>query len=64
MTDRTSRKNSTQRPNPHRISIGSIVVDCTNLAPMIQFWSEALHYLPRDPVRPDGVMLRDPKGVG
>src|SRR5208282_3974230 len=46
------------------IWVGSIVIDCTQLGPMIQFWSEALHYVPRGPIRPDGVMLQDPKGVG
>ncbi|MGC2288399.1 MAG: VOC family protein [Thermoplasmata archaeon] len=50
--------------NPRRISIGSIVIDCTNLDPMIRFWGEALHYVPRGPIRPDGVILKDPKGVG
>jgi len=47
-----------------RIWIGSIVIDCTRLDPMIKFWSEALHYIPRGPVQPDGVILKDPKGVG
>ncbi|MFZ0892569.1 MAG: VOC family protein [Thermoplasmata archaeon] len=46
------------------IWVGSIVVDCTNLEQMIRFWSEALHYVPRGPVRPDGVILQDPKGIG
>jgi hypothetical protein len=50
-----------QDPQPR---IGSIVIDCTRLELMIRFWSEALHYVPRDPVRPDGVMLLDPKGKG
>lgn len=50
--------------NPKRIKIGSIVVDCTKLDEMIRFWSEALHYVPRGAVRPDGVMLQDPNGVG
>jgi hypothetical protein len=50
--------------NPKRIWIGSIVIDCTRLEPMIRFWSEALHYIPRGPIRPDGVMLRDPAGKG
>jgi hypothetical protein len=31
---------------------------------MIEFWSEALHYIPRDAPQPDGVILRDPKGRG
>jgi hypothetical protein len=52
-------------PNgPGRIWIGSIVVDCTNLTRMIEFWSEALHYVPRDPPQPDGVILKDPTGHG
>jgi Glyoxalase-like domain len=46
------------------IWIGSIVVDCTHLTPMIEFWREALHYVPRDPPRPDGVILKDPGGRG
>jgi hypothetical protein len=50
--------------NPKHISIGSIVIDCTHLDQMIRFWSEALHYVPRGPVRPDGVMLKDPAGKG
>ncbi len=46
------------------IWIGSIVIDCTRLDEMIGFWSEALHYIPRDPPQPDGVVLKDPTGVG
>ncbi len=57
-------KTEGDQPNPRRVTIGSIVVDCTRLNEMIRFWSEALHYAPRGPVRPDGVMLRDPTGVG
>jgi Glyoxalase-like domain len=52
------------KTNPQQISIGSIVIDCTNLDQMFRFWSEALHYVPRGAVRPDGVMLRDPAGKG
>ncbi|MCI4364456.1 MAG: VOC family protein [Thermoplasmata archaeon] len=59
----TPEKEGSQ-PNPKRISIGSIVVDCTKLDQMIAFWSEALHYVPQGPIRPDGVMLKDPKGGG
>jgi catechol 2,3-dioxygenase-like lactoylglutathione lyase family enzyme len=61
------RKTSSDRqptPNPKRITIGSVVVDCTRLDAMVRFWSEALHYVPRGPVRPDGVMLQDPNGAG
>ena len=46
------------------IWIGSIVIDCTDLPRMIEFWTEALHYVPRDPPRPDGVILKDPNGRG
>lgn len=46
------------------IWIGSVVIDCTNLPKMIEFWQAALHYVPRDPPGPDGVVLRDPKEVG
>jgi hypothetical protein len=44
--------------------MGSVVVDCTKLDAMVRFWSEALHYVPRGPVRPDGVMLIDPEKKG
>jgi hypothetical protein len=44
--------------------IGSIVVDCTKLDRMIKFWTEALHYVPRDPPEPEGVVLKDPQGKG
>ncbi len=47
-----------------RIWIGSIVIDCTDLPRMISFWSEAVHYVPREPPRPDGVVLKDPTGRG
>lgn len=53
-----------EKPNPQEIRIGSIVVDCTNLDKMIEFWSHALHYVPRGVIRPDGVMLVDPKTKG
>jgi len=47
-----------------QIWIGSIVVDCSDLPRMIAFWQEALHYVPRDPPEPDGVVLKDPQGRG
>jgi hypothetical protein len=31
---------------------------------MIAFWQHALHYIPRDPPEPDGVVLMDPEGRG
>ncbi len=46
------------------IWVGSIVIDCANLQRMIAFWQEALHYVPRDPPGPDGVVLKDPTGRG
>lgn len=49
---------------PRDLWIGSIVIDCTDLPRMIRFWSQALHYVPRDPPRPDGVVLKDPNGLG
>ena len=49
---------------PGKIWIGSIVVDCTDLPSMIEFWTQALHYVPRDPPQPDGVILKDPNGHG
>jgi len=47
-----------------KIWVGSIVVDCVDLPRMMAFWQEALHYVPRDPPEPDGVVLKDPTGVG
>jgi hypothetical protein len=47
-----------------KIWIGSIVVDCTDLPRMIEFWSGALDYVPRSPPQPDGVILKDPSGRG
>jgi catechol 2,3-dioxygenase-like lactoylglutathione lyase family enzyme len=52
-------------PSPRpRFWIGSIVIDCTDLARMIGFWSAALGYVPREPGQPDGVVLKDPAGRG
>ncbi len=47
-----------------RTWIGSIVIDCTDFDRMLRFWSEALHYVPRDPPKGGWVVLRDPKGKG
>ncbi len=41
--------------------IGSIVVRCQELETMLGFWSEALHYVPRNPPEPGWVVLRDPR---
>ena len=64
MTESSPAKEEVETPNPQEVRLGSIVVDCTNLEKMVRFWSEALHYVPRGPVRPDGVMLIDPKKQG
>jgi hypothetical protein len=64
MAPRRPSKQRSKPKNPRSIKIGSIVVDCTRLGEMITFWRGALHYVPRGPVRPDGVMLQDPKGLG
>lgn len=44
--------------------IGSIVIDCHNVATMMRFWQEALHYVPREAAEPDWVVLMDPVGRG
>ena len=44
--------------------IGSLVIDCTDFPRMMRFWQEALHYVPRDPPDPDGVVLKDPENRG
>ncbi len=44
--------------------IGSIVVDCSDLPRMQEFWQAALGYVPRDPPEEDGVVLKDPQGRG
>ncbi len=44
--------------------IGSIVIDSADLAKMIPFWQEALHYVPREPPEDDGVVLKDPREIG
>ncbi|MCI4337215.1 MAG: VOC family protein [Thermoplasmata archaeon] len=64
MSANSGADHTPRSPNPRGISIGSIVIDCTKLTEMIAFWSEALHYQAQGPIRPDGVMLKDPKGVG
>ncbi len=46
------------------LRIGSIVIDCINFEGMLSFWSEALHYLPREPASGGWVVLRDPTGKG
>ena len=46
------------------IHVGSIVIRVDNLDRMVEFWSQALHYVPRDRDDPDFVLLRPPDGIG
>lgn len=46
------------------MKIGSIVVRCREFEKMFAFWSEALHYVPRDPPEAGWVVLCDPDGRG
>lgn len=42
--------------------IGSVVIDCNDFPTMLAFWSEALHYVPREPPEEDWAVLCDPAG--
>jgi len=44
------------------LKIGSIVFDCINFERMLEFWQEALHYVPREPAQGGWVVLVDPDG--
>jgi hypothetical protein len=44
------------------LRVGSIVIDCNDLATMLGFWQEVLRYVPREPPEDDWVVLRDPDG--
>jgi catechol 2,3-dioxygenase-like lactoylglutathione lyase family enzyme len=46
------------------MKIGSIVVRCYEFEKMLQFWQQALHYVPREPAQGGWVVLRDPEGRG
>jgi predicted enzyme related to lactoylglutathione lyase len=46
------------------IRVGSIVIRVDDLARQTQFWTEALHYVPRDETSDDFVLLRPPDSVG
>jgi catechol 2,3-dioxygenase-like lactoylglutathione lyase family enzyme len=46
------------------MKIGSIVIRCYEFEKMLAFWREALHYVPREPVKGGWVVLRDPEGRG
>ena len=57
-------KKSTELRGPTKTRIGSIVVDVTDFDRMLVFWSEALHYVPRNPPKRGWVVLKDPAGNG
>ncbi|TMC49826.1 MAG: VOC family protein [Chloroflexi bacterium] len=42
--------------------VGSVVIDCNDLARMVAFWQAALRYVPRDPPEEGFTVLRDPQG--
>jgi catechol 2,3-dioxygenase-like lactoylglutathione lyase family enzyme len=46
------------------MKIGSIVIRCFEFDRMLEFWREALHYVPRAPSDGYWVVLRDPSGQG
>ena len=45
------------------MKIGSIVIDCNEFERMMAFWSEALHYVPRETPSDEWVVLKDPNGT-
>lgn len=47
-----------------RLRIGSIVIDCDDFDRMMNFWQEALHYVPKYPSEKGWVILKDPEGRG
>jgi glyoxalase superfamily protein len=46
------------------MKIGSLVICCYEFDKMLQFWQQALHYVPREPATRGWVVLRDPEGKG
>jgi len=44
--------------------VGSIVIHCHEFDRMMQFWRDALHYVPRAPASGGWVVLLDPSGRG
>jgi catechol 2,3-dioxygenase-like lactoylglutathione lyase family enzyme len=44
------------------LKIGSVVIDCINFDRMLEFWQEALHYIPRQPAEGGWMVLLDPDG--
>ena len=46
------------------LGIGSVVVHCFEFEEMLDFWREALGYVPRRPPANGWVVLEDPQGLG
>jgi Glyoxalase-like domain len=46
------------------MKIGAIVIHCYEFTRMLEFWSNALRYVPREPAKDDWVVLADPKRLG
>src|SRR5215469_1401586 len=46
------------------MKIGSIVIHCHDFDRTVAFWQAALHYVPREPAKDGGVVLRDPEDKG
>src|ERR1700761_4415395 len=44
--------------------IGAIVIHCYEFDRMLEFWSSALHYVPREPPSGGWVVLTDPQKRG
>ena len=51
-------------PEPGRIWVGSIVVECKEFERMFEFWTAALGYEAREPPSEDWVVLHDPHERG
>jgi catechol 2,3-dioxygenase-like lactoylglutathione lyase family enzyme len=47
-----------------RARVGSIVVRCVRFEALLEFWQEALGYVPREPPHEGWVVLTDPTGGG
>lgn len=47
-----------------KMKIGSIVVRCYEFDKMLEFWQQALRYVPREPAKGGWVVLLDPQGRG
>jgi hypothetical protein len=47
-----------------QVRVGSIVVRCVRFDELLEFWQQALGYVPRYPPRDGWVILSDPTGAG